>query len=863
MHIENLWQEFDFEPNPGQRKAILHTDGPLLITAGPGSGKTRVLLWRTVNLIVFQDISPDEIFLSTFTEKAARQLKDGLRNILGYITNKTGQPYDISNMAIGTVHSICQKMIADRRFSSGGSRFAIPRLMDSLDQYFHVGRNLWEELMQLGEFEFNEDYHSYNHGHLFVNQYVMEKELGGKHLAVTNLINAFNRFSEESFSTRLIQLELEEEDQKMLSLYQRYCEDLQGEVASKVDFALLQHQALQVLEANPASQGIFKHIIIDEYQDTNTIQERLFFQLAQTHQNICVVGDDDQALYRFRGATVENLVQFSERCERYLGIPAQRINLQINYRSRKQIVDCYTAFMEQMDWSRTDGRGHYRVMDKGITAHSTDDGPAVVTTDRRTDKAEVYAEVVQRIVELKEKGKIRDYNQVAFLFPSLRYQGEPNQAVKDWKQALEEAGIPMYAPRAGRFLDIEESLGIFGIFLKIFNMPNPLEIQSRNYQNFTGWLRNARHFAEDLIEEDALLKEFIADKRSEWKEKEADYALLLRFFEKKRITPQDVYDPLLQREVAAIPGLSESAQRIFARHSFQELIRRRYMDRNPFNVRYIIDRLTSLDWSLLDLFYQLLGFDHFKRMFDLAEDGTDEGPICNLSLISGYLARFLDQYATLLTGSFLYEKRFVNTFFNSYCYALYRLAETEYEDAEDPFPKGRVPFITVHQSKGLEFPVVVLGNLNKRDFGPNPLDVRIQSMTQKEGEPLDRYSGFDIMRMFYVALSRAKNLVILPEKKRGQVYQHLKFIRELDLPLLSELDMNNIPAAKLEIDDIGGSYSYTGDYLSYLKCPRYYMIFRKYDFAPSRSQSMFFGSLVHRTIEDLHLFLIQQKESSA
>src|SRR5688572_89147 len=96
-----------FKPTPKQEEAILFNGKPLFLTAGPGSGKTRVLLWRTLNLIVYQNVKPEEIFLSTFTEKAALQLRDGLRSLLALVTNETGQPFDISKMGIGTVHSIC------------------------------------------------------------------------------------------------------------------------------------------------------------------------------------------------------------------------------------------------------------------------------------------------------------------------------------------------------------------------------------------------------------------------------------------------------------------------------------------------------------------------------------------------------------------------------------------------------------------------------------------------------------------------------------------------------------------------------------------------------------------------------------
>src|SRR5437763_6848020 len=110
LRIESLCDRASFKPNPQQREAILCTDGPLYLTAGPGSGKTRVLLWRTVNLMVFHGVKSDEIFLSTFTEKAALQLKQGLQSLLGIVTNINGQPYDLSAMYIGTVHSLCQRI---------------------------------------------------------------------------------------------------------------------------------------------------------------------------------------------------------------------------------------------------------------------------------------------------------------------------------------------------------------------------------------------------------------------------------------------------------------------------------------------------------------------------------------------------------------------------------------------------------------------------------------------------------------------------------------------------------------------------------------------------------------------------------
>ena len=129
-------------------------EGPLFLTAGPGSGKTRVLLWRTLNLIVFHNVQPNEIFLATFTEKAALQLKEGLQGLLSIASKYTHKPYDIAEMYVGTLHSLCQKLLSDRRFSEGMARSRRPVIMDELDQHFFIARSdNWNALLEAGGFD--------------------------------------------------------------------------------------------------------------------------------------------------------------------------------------------------------------------------------------------------------------------------------------------------------------------------------------------------------------------------------------------------------------------------------------------------------------------------------------------------------------------------------------------------------------------------------------------------------------------------------------------------------------------------------------------------------------------------------------
>ncbi len=833
--LESLWADVEFSPNDEQRKAILHTTGPLYLPAGPGSGKTRVLLWRTLNLIAFHEVPPHEIFLGTFTEKGAHQLREGLRGLLSIATERLNRPFDISRMAIGTIHSICRYLLLERRLSEPGVRPEVPALLDEFDQYrFIYRKRRWERITEASDLGKNVNDQ--------IVQFFENRSSKSRHRAVTALASCFNRLSEES-------LDLASKRPRdpmvrgLLRMYREYQSLLQEE--GKMDLSLLQWHAYQRLIASEKSTGLFQHVIIDEYQDTNTIQEKIYFRLATGSRNLCVVGDDDQSMYRFRGATVDNFLQFHERCRDLLGAVPRTIKLETNYRSRNRIVSFYNEFMNEHDW--TCGANSYRVA-KRIRASSKDELPAVVTAVAGAP-ADVAAEVAATVRELLDEKRVTDPNQIAFLYPSLG-----SKAVVEMREALEACGLKVYAPRAGSFMEQEESLLVFGIYLLIFGEPEEVR-----YPQYADWVARAAAAGKAATRGDRQMAAFIRSRQEEIAGVLRDEQALLRAIERSGIAEDAEYLDRMEKTLVAAKGLSQEAQKFLGSGQLKAYLRHQRERRKDrvITVGYVINRACSLDWGVLDLFYHLTAFAPLKEAFDLAQAGTDEGPICNLSQISDYLARFQADSTPVLSARFLRDGKFVGVLFGSYLYSVFRRDDGEYEDKNEPFPKGRIPFLTVHQAKGLEFPVVVLGNLRKQALA-RPIDGLVTTLGAIRYEPEERAPGFDVARMFYVALSRAQQLLILcPFKGKGQSY-HAAFkgpMSRLATPL-AELRLSTVDPKALEHDSTPKPYSFTGDYIQYGICPRRYMLERRYAFVPSRGQTTIFGNLVHRTIEDLHQYLI-------
>ena len=261
----------------------------------------------------------------------------------------------------------------------------------------------------------------------------------------------------------------------------------------------------------------------------------------------------------------------------------------------------------------------------------------------------------------------------------------------------------------------------------------------------------------------------------------------------------------------------------------------------------------ALDLRPADYFYHLLALDPFKSAVRNANTAR------NLAIFSQLLNVFQSYYHyTVVTYK---NREFLRLhFFNSFLRLLYDGGINEYEDPDQPFPKGHVQVMTIHQAKGLEFPVVAIGSLSTQLSSPKQIDRNLGPFYHRPPfEPENRITQFDRMRLHYVAFSRPEQVLVLtahesPKDHFAPIWQGLPQWPYVQKELLS--------AQRFEVRErmpVKKTYSFTGDLKIYETCPRQYQFFREYDFTPSRSAVIFFGLLVHQTIEEIHRIALDGK----
>jgi DNA helicase-2/ATP-dependent DNA helicase PcrA len=350
------------ELNPVQQKAVLETEGPLLVFAGAGSGKTRVLTYRIAYLIQEKGVPPWNIFAVTFTNKAADEMRERVERLLGRSAKGTW---------ISTFHSACARILRQHIEPLGFQRNFV--IYDDQDQERHL-----KAVMK----ELNLDFK------MFSPRAIQSGIEQLKNEGITP-----DQYSPNSYNIF---------QKRLAVVYQRYQEDLQRNNA--LDFGDLLTFVTILFRRFPevlrSYQELCHYVMVDEFQDTNLIQYQLIKQLGEAHRNICVVGDDDQSIYRWRGAEVGNILNFE------MDFPETKvITLEQNYRSTQNILQAANHVVR---------KNRYRKEKKLWTENPEGELLTFYVAEDEMDEARF---VVQKIMEPISTGEsIRPYRDIAVFY---------------------------------------------------------------------------------------------------------------------------------------------------------------------------------------------------------------------------------------------------------------------------------------------------------------------------------------------------------------------------------------------------------------------------------------------------------------
>lgn len=371
---------------PEQQEAISEIDRNLQIIACAGSGKTEVITRRIANILQSKpDIRPENVVAFTFTEKAAESMKKRIAKALG-----SDSTYNIEKMYIGTIHGFCYHLL-----------------------------NKYTE--QLREYKILDTVKS----HLFVARYCAECGMSDLELeAYPRNINLFLQCIDKMID------DYENADawtQEHRNVLDKYISCLYSR--GYIDFSLMIFETLRQIEGNREVQEYLsriKYLVVDEYQDVNDLQEKLILRIAETGANICVVGDDDQTIYQFRGSNANNMITFSERYN-----DVHQVRLEKNFRCAPGIVDIADSVI---------GHNERRISKKMISGAT--EITAEIEAVRYNDKREQFDAIAEQISELRKSGV--PYNEIAILV-------RKGKVIASASAALDRAGIPFETDSAEHF----------------------------------------------------------------------------------------------------------------------------------------------------------------------------------------------------------------------------------------------------------------------------------------------------------------------------------------------------------------------------------------------------------------------------
>lgn len=828
--------------NSEQRKAVTHEKGPLLIVAGAGTGKTTVITQRISWLIREKGLKPDEILALTFTEKAAQEMEERVDRAL---------PMGYVDLWVSTFHAFCEKILQQHAVDIGlPNDFHLLNQTDGwllvkkhfdrfeLDYYKPLGNPtkfihaLLRHFSRCKDEEiYPEDYLKYAE-ELKMNLDSMEST-GGKRTKseIQKTKSKINSKSKKQKSNTNQDARSQIPDlhhdgeiatqevsriNEIANAYHTYQQLLLDNNA--LDFGDLINYTLKLFKTRPGIraryQKQFKHILVDEFQDTNWAQYELIKLLASLNNNITVVGDDDQAIYKFRGASVSNILYFKKDFPR-----AREVFLNTNYRSRQNILNLSYQFIQLNNPERLEVKlaealerrgGRAAAAKRGkftkkLTAHRR--GKAEIIHHHAPDLAAEVAWTVDQIERLFHKDKDASWNDFAILVRA-------NQSAKDFVQELEARGVP-YQFLASR-----------GLYTK------PLVLDIINYLRLL----------DEYCESPALYRilKMPVIRISDWQINQVLYWA--------RRKNWSIFETLSQ--IATIPKVEEKtiaqAQKLLALLEKHKRLAKEKSVR-PVIVAFLhdtgyLDYIQKLpEEKTLEQFHYLNQFDRAVQAFERSAPDI---------AVTDFLNEIELELEAGEQGSLSFDV--------------------------DAGPES-VKVMTIHSAKGLEFRYVFIPNLVDRRFPTverkDPIEVPLAFV--KEILPKGDIHLQEERRLFYVACTRARDGLFLTSAKDygGQrAKKPSRFLKELGfVPDGGNMDKEQQPSAFKRSAPVAPSsrgktayrlpqhFSYT-QLKAFETCPlqyKYAHILR----VPVKGKHTFsFGKTIHKTLQQ---FFLLAKERAA
>ncbi len=783
--------------NIKQREAVEHGDGPLLIIAGAGSGKTTVVTERIKYLITQKNVSPSEILALTFTEKASREMEERI---------DVSMPYGYTDMWISTFHAFCDRILRREAVNIGLNPSYT--LTTETEAILFLRKNI---------FALDLDYF---------------RPLGNPHKFLQGLLQHFSRLKDEDVSpndylvwaqklyAKRYTLDASVDELKknleLANAYKTY-EELKAK-EGVMDFSDMITNTLKLFRTRKnilhSYQNQFKYILVDEFQDTNYAQNQLAILLAGEKKNITVVGDDDQAIYRWRGAAISNMIQFKKHFPK-----AKIVTLTKNYRSTKTILDAAHRLIENNNPDRLEVKEN---INKKLTSERNIHGLPIefFFENRVEDEAET---VVEKIKELISGDNPYTFSDIAILVRA-------NDHALPFVRSLERAQIPYQFLGPGQLFQQEEIKDLIAYLKVLYNFEDTASLYR---------VLNMPIFQIEAYE----------------------IAHLLNFTRKQNSTlflALEKADDLLLKE--------ETKEKL---KTIYQMIRK-HIEKVPKDTAGQI------------LYYFLQDSGMLKNMIAIKNE-QDEKRAKNVS-------KFFDK---LKTYEVTHDDASVFAVVD-WLELLMQMGESPLATDTDWTENNAANILTIHSSKGLEFPCVFLVNLVTQRFPTRERSeqIPIPQDLVKEIIPVGDYHLQEERRLFYVGITRARDVLFFTAAKYyGEGKRERKISPFVPETLGEEIVKNIIPtkkpqdfASQLSLLELASQNEQltkppTTDtkwkvinpitYLSYSQiqtfdiCPLHYKLRYILKIPTPQSAAQSFGTSIHSVLRDYYDMGIKNKKVSA